>query len=211
VNSQILNSSTTYQIGWNIIDDNANSFGKILNKDSWYTDAFPGKISIMKSINSDWKVEGNLAVSKMKESYYSERYLNPGLFTCVDLNIRHQINPLNELFKGLWRRNSKVMSVLSQGGVTFEPIVGVGYTYRSQTVFSRAITFNFGFGTTYWLKRNRAGIMVQSIGKLGLERNIIRTGSNYINHSLGFVWVVRPSIHYRNFQYKSPNKDKFLY
>ena len=212
VNAQFLSSTnTTVQVGWNIIDDNANSYGKLLSSESWYSDPFPGKISIMKSVSDELKVELNVGVSKMKRSYYGERYLNPGLFTCFDINIRYQINPLNDFFKNLWRRNS-ILSYVSQGGITIEPIVGIGYTTRTQTVFSRSLTFNFGIGGTYWLKRNRVGISLQSVGKLGLDRNILKTGSNYIHHSCGLVWVVRGKNYYRNVQYKKIyDRDKFLY
>lgn len=206
----LTSTNTTIQLGWNIIDDNANSYGKLLNKDSWYSDPFPGKLSMMKSINNDLKLELNLGVSKMRESYYGERYLNPGLFTCFDLNLRYQINPFNEFFKSLRRRNT-LSSYISQGGITIEPIVGFGYTGRTQTVFNRSVNFNFGLSGTYWVKRNRVGIFLQSLGKLGLDKNIIRTGSNYLHHSCGLVWVVRGKNYYRNFQYNPYNKDKFLY
>ncbi len=212
VNAQFLSSTnTTVQVGWNIIDDNANSYGKLLNSESYYSDPFPGKLSLMKSISDDFKVETNMGISKMAKSYYGERYLNPGLFTCIDINLRYQINPLNSFFKSLWRRNS-ILSYISQCGITIEPIVGFGYTSRTQTVFSRSLTFNFGIGGTYWLKRNRVGILLQSVGKLGLDRNILKTGSNYIHHSCGLVWVVRGKNYYRNVQYKKfYDRDKFLY
>jgi hypothetical protein len=73
--------------------------------------------------------------------------------------------------------------------LNFFPVSGFGYTQRSQTEFAKAATFNFGFGGTLWLNKNKLGIVAQTMGKWGLQKPIIRAGSNYIHHSIGLIYV----------------------
>lgn len=86
---------TTFQWGWNVIDDNANTYRQLININSSYSDAFPGKFSAMKTLSGRLKGELNLGFAKMKQSYYKDRYIYPGVFTCVDFNFRVQFNPLD--------------------------------------------------------------------------------------------------------------------
>jgi hypothetical protein len=154
------------------------------------------------------KGELNIGFSKMKESYYKERYVYPGVFTCVDLNFRIQFNPFDRFFQNLYypRRGKSLSNSISNGGISITPILGLGYTTRTQTVFDRALTFNFGIAGTYWFKRNSIGITLQSVGKLGLQTPILTTGSNYIHHSAGVVYVHKGSRYYRSLRYKKAGR-----
>jgi hypothetical protein len=199
---------TTFQGGWNIIDDNRNSYQDLLSFKSWYSNAFPGKFSAMKTLTGRLKGELNVGFSKMKQSYYKERYVYPGIFTCVDLNFRVQYNLFNRFFDNLYipRRGNSFGNRLSNDGINIAPVFGLGFTSRTQTVFDRAMTFNFGFVGTYWFVRNKVGITIQSVGKLGLQTPFLKTGSNYIHHSAGIVYVSRGNLYYRSQRYRKAGR-----
>jgi hypothetical protein len=199
---------TTFQGGWNIIDDNRNSYQDLLNVKSWYSDAFPGKFSAAKTLSGRLKGEINIGFSKMKQSYYRERYVYPGVFTCVDLNFRIQFNPFDGFFDDLYfpRRGKSFSNKLSNCGISITPIFGLGYTTRTQTVFDKAMTFNFGMAGTFWIKRGKVGICLQSIAKWGLQTPIIKTGSNYIHHSAGIVYVHKGSRYYKSQRYRKAGR-----
>jgi hypothetical protein len=199
---------TTYQGGWNIIDDNRNSYHDLLDFKSWYSNAFPGKFSAMKTLSGRLKGEINIGFSKMKQSYYKERYVYPGVFTCVDLNFRVEFKPFDKMFDNMYypRRGKSLSNRISNGGISIGPVFGLGYTTRTQTVFDRAMTFNFGIAGTYWIKRGKVGVSLQSVGKMGLQTPIIKTGSNYIHHSAGIVYVYKGSRYYRSLRYKKAGR-----
>ncbi len=199
---------TTFQGGWNIIDDNRNSYQDLLSFKSWYSNAFPGKFSAMKTLSGRLKGEINIGFSKMKQSYYKERYVYPGIFTCVDLNFRIQFNPFDRFFDNLYypRQGHNLLNKMSLGGVNISPLFGLGFTSRTQTVFDRSMTFNFGVAGTYWFVRNKIGITLQSVGKLGLETPLLKTGSNYIHHSAGIVYVSRGDLYQRSQRYRKAGR-----
>jgi hypothetical protein len=199
---------TTFQGGWNIIDDNRNSYQDLLDFKSWYSNALPGKFSAMKTLSGRLKGELNVGFSKMKQSYYKERYVYPGIFTCVDLNFRVQFNPFDKFFDNLYlpRRGKSFSNTLSNGGISIAPVFGLGYTTRDQTVFDKAMTFNFGVSGTYWIKRGKLGLSMESLGKMGLQTPIVRTGSNYIHHSASIVYVHKGSRYYRSLRYKKAGR-----
>ncbi len=199
---------TTFQGGWNIIDDNSNSFQDLLSFKSMYSNAFPGKFSAMKTLSGRLKGEVNLGFSKMKQSYYKERYVYPGIFTCIDINFRIQYNPFDKFFDNLYypRQGHALLNKISLGGVNIAPLFGLGFTSRTQTVFDRAMTFNFGVVGTYWFVRNKVGITMQSVGKLGLQTPFLKSGSNYIHHSIGLVYVSRGDLYYRSQRYRKAGR-----
>jgi hypothetical protein len=199
---------TTFTGGWNIIDDNANTYRELVKINSWYSDAFPGKFSAMKTLTGKLKGEINLGFAKMKQSYYKDRYVYPGIFTCVDLNFRIQFNPFDRFFDNLYipRRGNSFGNRLSNGGINIGPVMGFGFTSRTQTVFDRAFTFNIGFVGTYWIKRNDFGIVLQSMGKIGLETPLLFAGSNYFHHSVGFSYVVRNGLYQKRQKYKKAGR-----
>jgi hypothetical protein len=199
---------TTFQWGWNIIDDNANTYRQLVKIESWYSDFFPGKFSVMKTLAGKLKGEVNVGFAKMKQSYYKDRYIYPGVFTCVDLNFRVQFNPFNKFFDNLYipRRGNSFGNRLSNGGINLGPIIGLGFTSRTQTVFDRAMTLNIGFTGTYWIKRNKVGITLQSLGKIGLETPILFAGSNYFHHSVGVSFVVKNQLYHKRQRYKKAGR-----
>ena len=189
-NAQILQNfcdkPLTIQVGWNIIDDNAQTFRNIFNPKSWYSDPLPGKISAMKTLRGKLKSEIGISLVKMSKSYYKDRYLNPGIFSCVDFNFRVQFNLTNKLYTHRHYGNQ-----LNNFGINISPIFGIGYTNRTQTVYSKNLNLNVGGCFTLWILRNKFGLNLQSLAKFGLQKSIPLAGSNYFHHSIGITYVAR--------------------
>ncbi len=199
---------TTFQWGWNIIDDNANTYRELININSWYSDAFPGKFSAMKTLSGKLKGELNLGFAKMKQSYYKDRYIYPGVFTCVDFNFRVQFNPLDKFFDNLYipRRGNSFGNRISNCGINIGPIFGLGFTSRTQTVFDRAMSLNIGITGTFWFVRNKVGITLQSVGKIGLQTPFLFAGSNYFHHSAGISVVLKSALYERSQRYRKAGR-----
>ncbi len=193
-----LSTSTTLNLGWNFIDDNAQAYNGLFKKESYLSSPIPNRISIIKPIQGKIKAAFNIGYTKMQPEYYRARYLSPGHFLFLDLNFRYQWNIINsQQFRMGMMRNVPGASVFSQMAISAFPILGLGYSSRSQTVFERTLTGNFGIGATFWLKQNKSGITFQSLAKIGIQKPILHAGSNYINHSVSYVYVIKSKTRYR--------------
>lgn len=191
-------TSTTLNLGWNFIDDNAQAYNGLFKKDSYLTSPLPSRISIIKPIQGKIKAALNIGYTKMKPDYYRARYLSPGHFLFLDLNFRYQWNIINsQQFRMGMIRSLPSSSVFSQMAISAFPIIGLGYSSRSQTKFERSLTGNLGFGATFWLKQNKSGITFQTLAKVGIQKPIFHAGSNYINHSVSYVYVIKSKTRYR--------------
>ena len=184
-----LSSSTTYILGWNFIDDDANAYGRFKDKTKFIASPIPSHLAISKPIQGKIKVSFNLGYAKMTKDYYPTRYLSPGHFIFTDLNFRYQINLLNSKQSRFPRNYKKKMNLLDKMAFHCFPIMGFGYSYRTQTEFSKAATWNIGFGGTIWLVQNKFGLTWQGIGKIGVQKPFLHAGSNYITQSISLVYV----------------------
>jgi len=191
-------TSTTLNLGWNFIDDNAQAYNGLFKKDSYLTSPIPSRISVIKPIQGKFKAAFNIGYTKMKPEYYHARYMAPGHFLFCDLNFRYQWNIINsQQFRMGMMRNVPGSSVLSQMALSVFPILGLGYSSRNQNAFARALTSNIGFGATLWIKQYKWGITFQSLAKFGIQKPILHAGSNYINHSVSYVYVIKSKTRYR--------------
>lgn len=193
-----LSTSTTLNLGWNFIDDNAQAYNGLFRKDSYLFSPLPSRISIIKPIQGKIKAGFDIGYTKMQQEYYRARYLSPGHFLFIDLNFRYQWIIINsQQFRMGMMRNVSSSSLISQMAISAFPILGLGYSSRSQTVFERFLTGNVGIGATIWLKQNKSGISLQTLAKVGLQKPIFHAGSNYINHSISFIYVIKSKTRYR--------------
>jgi hypothetical protein len=190
-------TSTTVSVGWNFIDDNAHAFDEILKKESYLISPFPTRIGIMKPIQGKLKFTISSGYAKMKPEYYGARFISPGHFFFVDLNCRYQINILNSRKNRMgYGANKRGGGFLDRMAISLFPISGIGYSYRKQTIFDKSSTLNFGFGLTFWLIQNKMGLTFQTLGKIGLQSPILHAGSNYINHSIYWSYVIKGKTNY---------------
>ncbi len=193
-----LSTSTTINLGWNFIDDNAQAYNGLFKKDSYLTSLLPRKISIIKPVKGKFKASLNMSYTKMQPEYYSARYLAPGHFLICDLNFRYQWNIINsQQFRMGKMRTLSGASVFSAMAISAFPVVGLGYTSRSQTVFDRTLTGNFGLGATFWLQQNKSGLTLEILAKIGIEKPVLHAGSNYFHHSISYTHVIKSKTSYR--------------
>jgi hypothetical protein len=182
---------TTIQVGWHALDDDASAFKGLLKHQNWSMLYYPTRVTVSKTVVSNLKAELALAYTKMnKAAYASERYLAPGVFFCADLNVRYNFTISFPALERLDQPKATPLQKLASGlALNFFPVGGFGYSQRSQTEFAKAATLNLGFGGTLWLNKNKFGIVAQTMGKWGLQKPIVRAGSNYIHHSVGLIYV----------------------
>lgn len=191
---EFLTRPTTIKLQSHAIDDDRNSFSGLLSLSNWSTSFVPTRIVLGKTIQDKVKIDLGLGYLKMNPSIYKERYLSPGSFISTDLNIRYQINLASSFFDKLYvPRGNAFLNSLSNMGFNVYPIVGLGYTHRTQTVFRNSINLNVGGGFTLWFVRNRLGLNMESQAKVGLDALMPISGSNYFHHSAGLVIVTKSS------------------
>ena len=148
---EFLTRPTTIKLQSHAIDDDRNSFSGLLSLSNWSTSFVPTKIVLGKTIQDKVKIDLGMAYLKMNPSIYKERYLSPGSFISTDLNIRYQINLASSFFDKLYvPRGNAFLNSISNMGFNVYPIVGLGYTHRTQTVFRNSINLNVGGGFTLW-------------------------------------------------------------
>lgn len=158
------------QLGGNVVDDDGKPFNKVFDvKNSW--NLFPsGKLSIEKEFNYNWNVElaFNYNSFKAGKTINNDVYTSSGTFFSVDLN------------------GKKILTKVFR----IEPYLfsGFGYTMRTVSKYKSTPTLNAGFGFNIWAIDNVLGFNIQGSGKFGLTSPILKTGSNYLQHSLGIIY-----------------------
>jgi hypothetical protein len=182
---------TTIQVGWHALDDDAAAFKGFFDYKKWSMLYYPTRVTVSKTVVSNLKAELALAYTKMNQAAYSrERYLAPGVFFCADLNVRYNFTINFPALERLDQPKATPLQKFASGlALNFFPVTGFGYSQRTQTEFAKSPTFNLGFGGTLWLNKNKFGIVAQTMGKWGLQKPILRAGSNYIHHSVGLIYV----------------------
>ncbi len=189
---EFLTRPTTIKLQSQAIDDDRNSFSGLFTPQTWSKSYVPTKITISKTVQERLKVDLGIAYLKMNPSVYKERYLDPGVFFNTDLNFRYQVNLGNSFFDKLYvPRGNSFLNSISNMGFNVYPVLGVGYTLRTQTIFKNSINLNFGGGVTCWFVKNRFGINFESLAKVGVDSRMPISGSNYFHHAAGIVIVTK--------------------
>jgi hypothetical protein len=158
------------QLGGNVVDDDGKPFNKVFDaKNAW--NIFPSaKAAIEKECRYNWNIELAFTYNSLKagKTINNDLVTNTGTFFAVDLN------------------GKKILTKLFR----IEPYLfsGFGYTMRSVSEYKSIVTLNAGFGFNIWIIDNRFGLNVQGSGKFGLTDPILKTGSNYLQHSAGLIF-----------------------
>jgi len=171
-------------IGWNGVDDNSNAFKKIFDfRESWNIPAYPTQLSVDVSDKHGLSYGGvfNFNIYKPGKLINGKAILGSFLFFSLDLNAKYHINHI--------LKTPRWMDVYASAGP--------GFTLRFAPPYRYTGTFNIGGGCNFWLNK-WIGINAQSLGKFGLRSPIIRTASNYLQHSAGFIFKVE-SIPWKKF------------
>lgn len=159
------------QLGWNMVDDDGRPFNNLFDvKNTWNLPAYPTKISIEKECNRNWNVELSLSYN----SYKAGKTINGDVMTSGQTFFAADVN-------GKYILSKKYIA---------EPylLIGLGYTMRTTAIYQNAATLNAGIGCNIWLIDNLLGLNIQASGKFGLQAPVLKTGSNYLQHSIGLVY-----------------------
>ncbi len=170
-------TSWIFGAGWNIVDDNGEPFKHLFDiSKAWSMPFYPSQLSteilgrrylsygILLSYNryKAGKVINNVEIKKGRYNFFSA-----DAFVKYHLKYHVKIPP------------------------RFDPyaVTGLGYTSRGIGPYNSTFTYNLGIGTNIWIN-NIVGINIQSIAKFGLRSPIFKTGSNYLHHSFGLVFIL---------------------
>ncbi len=173
-------SSWIFGLGWNIVDDNGSPFKKLFDvSNAWSMRWYPAQITAEVIGKKGWTFGGSFSYDKYKSGKTINSQVISGSF-------------LFFAFDGFAKYHLKEKIKMNPRFDPYFPM-GLGYTLRFISPYNSTATFNLGFGINYWLGKN-VGINIQSVAKFGLRSPIIKTGSNYLQHSFGFVFVLDRSV-----------------
>lgn len=160
------------QLGGNVVDDDGKPFNKVFDtKNAW--NIFPSvKVAVEKECRYNWGIELAFSYNSLKtgKTINNDLVTGDGSLMAIDLN------------------GKKILTRLFR----IEPYLfsGFGYTMRSTAKYKSTATLNAGFGFNIWAIDNVLGINIQGCGKFGLTSPLLKTGSNYLQHSAGLIWKI---------------------
>lgn len=159
------------QLGGNVVDDDGQPFNKAFDvNNSWNVLPFPTKLAIEKECKYNWNIELAFTYNTLKagKTINNTIYTSEGSFFSADIN------------------GKKILTKQFR----IEPYLfsGFGYTMRSVSKYKDIVTLNAGVGFNIWAIDNVLGLNIQSTGKFGLTSPLLKTGSNYLQHSLGIIY-----------------------
>ena len=84
--------------------------------------------------------------------------------------------------------DTDIRRTLRDMSIDIYPILGVGFHYRTQRVYTTNFSVNLGLGFDWWLVEDKWAINLQSMAKFGFRVPLIETNSNILHHSAGMVY-----------------------
>ncbi len=170
--------STTFVFGLHehIVVDNGKEYQFKFDTKSWQLTPFPSKITAEAYLKKGWGLQTEFAYTGYKASSTVDNVvqLKDHTFFSADFNIRYH-------FETLFLKQSFFGPFLT---------TGYGFTYRSAVNKSQISTgtTNLGLGMNFWIYKG-FGLSLQSVGKFALKGG---TKSNYLHHSVGVVYKLKP-------------------
>lgn len=170
------NSEWTVQLGGNVVDDDGKPFKDLFNAPkSWNLPPYPTKIAVDKSLKHGWSTELAIVYNNYKNGKTINGETNKAshLFMSADLQGRYHLN--DAFYLKEW----------------FDPYLthGFGYTFRSIAPYHHVATTNIGFGFNIDIYES-FGLNIQTLAKFAIKSPFIKTGANYLQHSLGIIYKI---------------------
>lgn len=171
--------SWIFGAGWNIVDDNGTPFKKLFAaKKVWSFPWYPSQGS-SELIGPEGITYGlAFAYNRYKPGKEINGLSSPGkfMFFAWDLFAKYHINEHAKFSK------------------QYDPYisVGAGYTLRFIAPYQSTFMFNIGPGINYWFN-NKWGMNFQTLAKFGMRKKFLHSGSNYLHHSFGVVYIIENS------------------
>jgi hypothetical protein len=186
-----------FSLGWNAVDDDGLAFSNLFDyQNSWNYLYYPTTLSIDKYFRKGWSMDGALAYNQ----YSSTKLINDstgvrGIFASADLQLKYSFLP-RMAYYAQW--------------LDMYLAFGPGLTYRQTMVTPITPMFSLTLGANLWFAKSW-GIRLQTSGKLGLVSNIWTSNTDYLQHTIGLVYRVKP-VYKSSFsskrQYKWTGKKK---
>jgi OOP family OmpA-OmpF porin len=170
--------STTFVFGLHehIVIDNGKEYQFKFDTKNWQLTPFPSKISAEAYLKKGWGLQTEFAYVNYKANTVVDNatLLKDNTFFAADLNVRYH-------FETLYLKPS-----------FFDPFLtaGYGFTYRSAVNKTQTSigTTNLGLGVNFWIYKG-FGLSLQTVGKFALKGG---AKSNYLHHSVGVVYKLKP-------------------
>lgn len=186
--------NTAFQLGFHALDDDDTPYEYLTDYRRWSWIPLPTKVSITKELWNDLKIEGALYGTRLKKNLPKNKYLPPYLYFGADINLRYMINFFKEDPNRVYYSYKKhyidtdFRRTLRDMSIDIYPILGVGFHYRTQRVYTMNFSVNLGLGFDWWLVEDKWAINLQSMAKFGFRVPLIETNSNILHHSAGVVY-----------------------
>jgi hypothetical protein len=168
--------SWIFGLGWNVVDDNGSPFKKLFDiPNAWSMPWHPSQLSAELIGKNGFTYGAAFSYNKYKSGKTINSKVISGSFLFFNLDLFAKYH-LKEHVK-LPPRIDPYASA------------GAGYTLRFVGPYNNTATLNFGFGMNVWLNQY-IGLNLQSLAKFGLRSPFYKNGSNYLQHSIGVVFIL---------------------
>jgi hypothetical protein len=164
----------TIGLSGHVVDDDGRPFNNLFNaKEAWNLVPYPSRVYIEKGLNNGHSVGADVSYTL----YQADKRING------DTNVT-----ANSFFSfNLFGRYDLNNAFGSTGWFNPYATYGLGYTNRSFGANPSVMTINAGLGFNIWILDN-FGLNAQSEARFGMASPIFKTGSNYLQHSVGLMY-----------------------
>lgn len=186
-----------FGLGWNVVDDDGLAFSNLLDyTTSWNYLYYPTTLSIDKYLKRGWSVDGALSYNR----YTTSKLINDstgvkGVFVAADVSLKYSFLP-RMAYYAQW--------------LDMYFAFGAGMTYRQTMSTPITPMLSLTLGANLWFSKSW-GLRLQTAGKLGLVSDIWASNTDYVQHTIGLVYRVKP-VYKSNFsnkrQYKWTSKKR---
>lgn len=163
-------------VGWNAVDDNGTPFKKLFAlRKAWNIPWYPSQLSAEILGDEGWAWGGIFNFNMYKGNKIINGTAAGGSFPFISIDAFAKYHLNNKL-------NIKKR---------YDPYIpmGAGYTLRFIAPYRHTIMVNFGLGINIWMTP-KIGLNLQTMAKFGCRSPFIKTGSNYLQHSGGLVYMI---------------------
>lgn len=170
------NTPFVFGLSEHIVIDNGKEYQFKFDTKNWQLMPFPSKISAEAYLKKGWSLGSEFAYTSYKANKVVDNItqLKDNTFFSADFNIRYHFD------------------ILYKTPSFFDPylLCGYGFTYRTGVNLTQNSTGtnNLGLGCNFWIYQG-FGLSLQSVGKFALKGG---TKSNYLHHSVGLVYKLKP-------------------
>lgn len=173
---RIKNTTLVFGLHEHIVIDNGKEYQFKFDTKNWQLTPFPSKITAEAYLKKGWSLQTEFAYTGYKANSTVDNVIQTkaNTFFAADFNIRYH-------FETLFLKQS-----------FFDPFLtaGYGFTFRSgvHNTQNSTGTNNLGLGMNFWIYKG-FGLSLQSVGKFALKGG---SKSNYLHHSVGVVYKLKP-------------------